>query len=232
MIFLLCLFALQNAYWILSPHFYEVIPEEKESCQAVFRASWATFLTWGLELLEEEEKKLLKKSAFLLIETRLRELRPRFVTNESSSEPWRTVERCLFVFERIQVMWSGGGGVRCQNFGRSVWQSAETPSGNFGAIVNIEVFKAAETSWQNPSTDQKMFYMFVFTAFSVACEGAEFTKACRVNLCQTCVYWSFANIFLAPCRGIFFFKARQKIKLRCRWISKLRMKNRDIISRS
>lgn len=60
-----------------------------------------------------------------------------FVTNESSKEPWRTVEHCLFVFERAFQRYKGGGKVV------KLWESRLTErrdrGGELGSVVKIEV---------------------------------------------------------------------------------------------
>lgn len=78
-----------------------------------------------------------------------------FVTNESSKEPWRTEEHCLFVFERAFQRHKGGGKVV------KLWESRLTErrdrEGELRSIVKIEVLTQLRPPDRFPAPTNRCF---------------------------------------------------------------------------
>lgn len=64
-----------------------------------------------------------------------------FVTNESSKEPWRTEEHCLFVFERAFERFGEGGGGKVVKLWESRLTERRDTEGELWSIVKIEVLR-------------------------------------------------------------------------------------------
>lgn len=129
-----------------------------EACQAVFGASWAASPTRRFP----PRRRLLTKSVHCNPETELcvhRVVGPfpsYFVANESSKEPWRTEEHCLFVFERENSRGRGGRREEARG-GKTLGEPpdrAPRPGGGgvLGSVAEIEVLTRLRPPDRFPDT--------------------------------------------------------------------------------